>query len=397
MGKRITYYYFASARYISVKDIPNEILRMTNCTESVTRSGLDEEDENNFDPIHDIIDYLVRCAKVSFKNARVNEAEVRTSDKLQMAYELYQQSPLDFLLQFGKYLAPHHVNYFENVKQYECSKKFREIVAQLQDYHSDECRRKRVRNRRYKALQKLRDETDYFSEKQMMFRNPLLYEQLVGKYLTDEEIRERDGIDRENLTFLNMILDTVDQNQMRETRKEQMLEEEELIDNIDSTPDITRPQKQWGDFEVPDTKPSYMPEKRKPALISAPERNLLREEFVQEMFNSFLGGFDAEIDYNGIDNNEQYDDLQQESQDAEDKYFDSETNEIETLEDHMKLVEVYGRKGSMDNNSDDPLDEFMFHISKKLNENPYLFYFYLIFFNNIHISAYSVRGNSVTL
>ncbi|XP_026752295.2 coiled-coil domain-containing protein 97 [Galleria mellonella] len=331
--------------------------------------------ESNFDPIHDIIDYLVRCAKISFKNARIDETEVRTTDKVRMAYDLYQRSPTDFLIQFGKYLAPYHIGYFETLNPVSEKERFQECVTQLKHYHSEESRHKRIRNRRYKALQKLQDESDYFSEKQMMYRNPLLYEQLIGQYLTDEEIQERDGVDNENLTFLNMILETVDRNQMRETKNEQMLTEiihdgsnlgksDKKDNNIKQ-----KGQKKWGDFDTPDTKPSFVPETRKQAMISSPERNLLREEFFQEMYSSFIEGSDTDIDYSTIDNDEQYDDLQQLSQDAEDRYFDSELNDVENLEEHMKLVEQYGKKSNKTNECalDDSLDIFMKHISNKLN------------------------------
>lgn len=349
------------------------------------------------DPLDDIIDYLVRSARISFKNAHVHEAEIRTNDKIRMAKDLYIQSPIEFLIQFGKFLAPYHIGYFEM----KCpnNRRYHDCIEDLKIYHSDASRHKRVRNRRYKALQQLQNDTDYFSEKQMMLRNPLLYEQLVGQYLTDEEIRERDGVDNENLNLLTMILDTVDRNHMREVRNEQMLEEGlEAVDiNSDQkkktenktfcgnsetadikpssnkkwgefeTPD-TKPNfnMRWGDFEIPDTVPSFKPEVRKQSMISAPERRLLREEFFQEMYSSFIEGRD-DYDYEGVDSNEQFDDLKQVSQDAEDKYFDSETNEVENLEEHMNLVEEYGRRNSNGSMNDgDPLDKFMEHISNKL-------------------------------
>ncbi|XP_053612297.1 coiled-coil domain-containing protein 97 [Plodia interpunctella] len=335
-----------------------------------------------FDPIHDIIDYLVRCVQISFKNSRINEGEVRTAEKINMAFQLYQKSPLDFLLQFGKYLAPQHLKYFEELHLPGDSTRFQEYILELKVYHSEESKHKRVRNRRYKALQKMQSESDYFSEKQMMYRNPLLYEQLIGQYLSDDEIRERDGIDTENITFLNMILETVDRNQMRETKNVQMLEEDneeqsESAHNCDNSAEIFKSKKSWGDFDTPDIKPNYLPEPRKQALISAPERNLLRQEFIQEMYNSFLEGNDVDFDYSNIDNDEQYDDLQQEAQDAEDRYFDSETNEVENLEEHMKLIEEYGRqdsKNSNETNSEDPLDVFMSHISNKLRGNSYIMF-----------------------
>lgn len=329
-----------------------------------------DDGEVNVDPIFDIIDYLVRCTKISFNNAHVNE-EVRSSDKMQIAHDVYRKSPKDFLLRFGKYLAPSHMQYFENLNvSGDMNTSFRECVSQLKVYHSAASRHKRVRNRRFRALQKLQNESDYFSEKEMMSRNPLLYEQLVGQYLTDEEIRERDGVDRGNLTLLDLILETVDRNQIREMKNEQMLEEDldsmTLLDDQENQRKGHKiKKKQWGDFETVDTTPTFKPEVRKQSMISAPERRLLREEFVQEMYNSFIDGRDFDIDYSSIDNDEQYDDLQQQSQDAEDKYFDSETNDVENLEQHMKLFEEYGKAPIEIDTTEDPLDVFMTHITNK--------------------------------
>ncbi|XP_023950866.1 coiled-coil domain-containing protein 97 [Bicyclus anynana] len=327
-----------------------------------------EEKICEIDPIYDIIDYLVRCANISFKNPHYNKAEIRTSEKIQVAYKMYTQSPTQFLIQFGKYLSPNHIEYFQNVEINNTNKDYKACIEQLKLYHSNECKNKRIRNRRYRAMQKLQD-TDYFSEKQMMYRNPLLYEQLVGQYMTDEEKLERDGADNENLTFLSMILETVDRNEMRETKNRQMLIEGETstqtLQDTESTPSQG---KRWGDFDVPDTKPNYIPETEKRCMINANERNLLREEFLQEMCSSFIEGRDIDFDYDSVDNNEEYDDLQQMSRDAEDKYFDSEDNDAETLEEHMQHVQEYGRKKSNDSNSD-TLDVFMQHISNKLQQS----------------------------
>ena len=51
-----------------------------------------------------------------------------------------------------------------------------------------------VRNRRYAAMQELRHSGTYFSEKEMERRDPLLYDQLIGRHQTEEE-RMRFGED----------------------------------------------------------------------------------------------------------------------------------------------------------------------------------------------------------
>lgn len=51
----------------------------------------------------------------------------------------------------------------------------------------------------------------YFSEIEMMKRHPLLYEQLVGQYLTGEEKRERDKYEmKENVTFVKILMEGIE-------------------------------------------------------------------------------------------------------------------------------------------------------------------------------------------
>ncbi|XP_032514986.2 coiled-coil domain-containing protein 97 [Danaus plexippus] len=328
--------------------------------------------EEDIDPILDIIDYLVRCSNIRFKNSHPNTTEVHTNENISAAYDLYKKSPTQFLMQFGKYLSPNHLKYFENVDHNYKNAKFKQCLDELKIYHSTECSSKRIRNRRYKAMQRMKVDSDYFSEKQMMYRNPLLYEQLIGQFLTDEEIKERDAVDSQNLTFLGMILDTVDRNEMREIKNKQLLMDEDNCseqtnDSVDDGSDDVNDDdnKHWGGFDIPDTKPEPKPQDRPQCMINANERNLLREEFLQEMYSSFIEGRDINFDYNSVDQNEEYDDLDQISRDAEDKYFDSEDNDVTTLEEHMALVHEYGRKNSSDS-ANDPLDVFMQHISNKL-------------------------------
>ncbi|XP_068632762.1 coiled-coil domain-containing protein 97 [Battus philenor] len=331
-----------------------------------------ENGNEDVDPITDIIDYLVRCANISLKGSHVNESQIKTSDKIKIAHEIFHKSPTYFLLQFGKYLSPHHLPYFENLVENRNVEDpaFVECLKNLKIFHSERNTYKRIRNRRYRALQKMQNETDYFTEKQMMFRNPLLYEQLIGQYLSDEEILHRDTGDMKDLTFVNIILNTVDMNEMNEAKHRQMLAESletEESDKVKLKEKEQRGKKMWGDFDVPDPLPSIkLKTLRADAPINSNEMALLREEFFQEMYSSFLDGRDVDIDYDSIDNNDQYDDLQQISQDAEDKYFDSENNDVDNLEEHMELVQEYGKKLSIDQ-STDSLDVYMKHIDNKIN------------------------------
>jgi hypothetical protein len=42
----------------------------------------------------------------------------------------------------------------------------------------------------------------YFSEKEMKQRNPLLYQQLVGQYLTEKEVEDRRTADMKDIKYV---------------------------------------------------------------------------------------------------------------------------------------------------------------------------------------------------
>jgi hypothetical protein len=42
----------------------------------------------------------------------------------------------------------------------------------------------------------------YFSEKEMKLRNPLLYQQLIGQYLTKKEVEDRNNADRTDIKYV---------------------------------------------------------------------------------------------------------------------------------------------------------------------------------------------------
>lgn len=58
-----------------------------------------------------------------------------------------------------------------------------------------------VKNRRYDAMKKMIAKgSSYFTEDEMRQRNPYLYEQLVGQYLSEEERKERETPDLDNVS-----------------------------------------------------------------------------------------------------------------------------------------------------------------------------------------------------
>ncbi|KAK3093181.1 hypothetical protein FSP39_012307 [Pinctada imbricata] len=50
---------------------------------------------------------------------------------------------------------------------------------------------------------------EYFSEEEMKYRDPFLYHNLIGQYLTDDEVQER--VDKSDLRFSTILLKHMDQ------------------------------------------------------------------------------------------------------------------------------------------------------------------------------------------
>ncbi|CAG2067343.1 unnamed protein product [Timema podura] len=83
-------------------------------------------------------------------------------------------------------------------------------------------------------------------------------------------------------------------------------------------------------------------------MISRKERELLRDEFVTSMYQSFLDGKDVDFDYSTVDENPAFDCLKVEDQDEEEKYFDSETPEdAPSIEDIMEELQDAPRRADV--------------------------------------------------
>ncbi|XP_035037704.2 coiled-coil domain-containing protein 97 [Hippoglossus stenolepis] len=260
------------------------------------------------------------------KSQQVGEAELSLEQRRRELQLQYTHRPLVFLERYHACLKPQDLSAFAHVcsdpraLHYSC-------VIQKRD--EEWTNRTRVRNQRYAALRALQTEGQYFSEEQMRIREPLLYEQYIGQYLTDEEVLERSqeamldgapggpgapagGPGGLAHLLLNSYQERLIQNRLQE---EQEREEGALEEDEDDEDDDNRVQ-----------------EKEKEP--TAEEKALLREEFISQMHQRFLDGKDKDFNYSEVDENPDYDNLDIVSRDAEEKYFD-EDEEEEDEEDMM--------------------------------------------------------------
>lgn len=315
---------------------------------------------------NEIIDFIANENRAFFKSQQIDDDELTVNDRKKILNEILLKSHLTFLSRFGPYLKREHIKYFEQHNQsLEGNYEIDFYLNQIKKGNSS----KSIKNRRYEAMKKMIKDGSYFGEVEMMIREPFLYEQLVGQYLTVNERHARDRL-QEDAPFSQVLLAGIEKDQIEELRKKQesellMVDDDDTQEAVqfnenqdDQFPSVPSSFKQqWGEFE--DDKAPTMPHKVKPDYCNLAEKELLREEFIGIMYSKFLSGSDKEFDYKSVDNNDEYDNLTEISQDEESKYFDSEE-----IEDDDKTPENNVVKAG--DESEDELDVYMRHLNDEL-------------------------------
>ncbi|KMQ95737.1 vacuolar protein sorting-associated protein 35 [Lasius niger] len=317
-----------------------------------------------YDTLEEEILNHVANSKATFKSQQKGEPELTYEEKRAIAEKLLKKNHCLFLSKFGHYLKVEHLEHFSKSEDYETVYH----INRLQRYFNNSTRRIDVRNKRYEALKALVEKGEYFSECEMMKRNPLLYEHLVGQYLTEEEKKARDIIDTRSANYVDILMETVERNKLQRHLESQQKEEDEVREESnsddesededdnsrDSTISKTNFNKQifhWGNLNeiIDKDRAKKLSSSKVQHKISNQEIQLLRQEFVTNMYQSFLDGKDRDFDYSTVDDNEAYDNIELRTQDEEEKYFDSEAPEI-----------VLPRNECNDENeSEDELDAYM--------------------------------------
>ncbi|XP_029944658.1 coiled-coil domain-containing protein 97 [Salarias fasciatus] len=294
-------------------------------------------DQNESSNVNAMIEVVAMSGSL-VKSQQIGEAELTLEERRKELLQQYHRRPLVFLERYHTCLKPQHLSAFSNVSSDPRAQHYSKVIQRRTAGNTN---RTRVRNQRYAALRALQKGGEYFSEEQMRMREPLLYEQYIGQYLTDEEVLERsqeamsDGVQSEpgapgggtgGLAHLllnsyqeRLIQNRLQEQQEREEGAEEEEEEEEEEDDV------------GGGGQPKDWEPT------------AEEKALLREEFISQMHHRFLDGKDKDFNYSEVDENPDYDNLDIVSRDAEDKYFDEddeeEEDEVENDDEEEKMTE----------------------------------------------------------
>ena len=151
-----------------------------------------------------------------FKHQQRGEPDMTSMEKYKIAEDILSKNKTLFLERFWKYLGIEDMAYF---KQYENEYEIDFYLKQICKSKTNNFDKNRIKNRRFKAMQQLLSEGDYFSDDEMRYRDPLLYEQLIGRYLTDDEVNDK--IDKTDLRFSTILFKHIDILQENELYKDQ--------------------------------------------------------------------------------------------------------------------------------------------------------------------------------
>ncbi|XP_007247905.3 coiled-coil domain-containing protein 97 [Astyanax mexicanus] len=248
------------------------------------------------------------------KSQQLGEPDLSVEEKKKVLLEQYETKPLVFLERYHAHMQPEHLEAFSHLSS-DCRAQY--YCTEVQKRASCSSNRTRVRNHRYAALRALQKEGQYFSEEQMRFREPLLYEQYIGQYLSDEEILQRSeqAMQQGPACLSDLLISSYQekqlQNRLQEEQDREQCAEEEEEEEEEEENNASR-QAEWEP--------------------SAEEKAMLREEFLSQMHQRFLDGKDRDFNYSEVDENPDYDNLDILNRDAEERYFDDDDDNDEEEE-----------------------------------------------------------------
>ncbi|CAG7835214.1 unnamed protein product [Allacma fusca] len=330
-----------------------------------------------------MLEFLSKKKDLRIINQQRDEPELSSEQRLDMLRSIFMASPMSFLNRFGKHLQKIHLDYFSSLTGLEKDKcvEVRMYAKALEKAMSGVSQEIVAKNRRYEALQRLVDTTDYFTEPEMQRRNPILFEQLIGRYHSKEEreaflqLLEKYSTGKQCTPLSDMLI--AHMNRSDDNVSERRLQQEDQINQEDAADE-----EYFEDQDMEDDGYDYGPpasgrkvnEEEETEEIDEDEKDLLKEEFFTTMYRNFLEGKDEDFDYSTVDDNEEYDCGEVLNQDAEDRYFDAEDS-LSCHSDNMEgggdsdmrsspTLNPHGTHNEED--SEDELDIYMKSIEKQL-------------------------------
>ena len=242
-----------------------------------------------------------------------NEKELSENEKIDCLNEIFKNSKKKFLEKFSQHLIPEDVCLFE-INSNDNDRLFIEYYLKRICEPMNK-KSAKVKNRRYEALQRLIKRGEYFDDESMKSREPLLYEQMIGKYEDTKNHTSAAITSESGLHLTDFLMKHLENVNHEDRLKRLKCIENEQTEETDEDTDDDEPEREEEEEEKEEDE----------ELIAGREQ--MRDEFITIMHRKFLNGEDSNVDYNSIDYNDDYDNIEIESRDLEEKYFDDDDDD----------------------------------------------------------------------
>ncbi|KAI8636456.1 coiled-coil domain-containing protein-domain-containing protein [Parasitella parasitica] len=281
---------------------------------------------------------------IPFKTLRHSEVELPPEEQLIQIQATLRKDPGLFLSKWGRYLSQNSLRLFQVIQSdYEVDFYLNSLLYNQEEHqkvqrqsHKKSAMQLVAHNRRFEFLQRKLRGSDYYSDESIQLREPVLYDHYIGQYIP---AREKAKPFDNDMTLVNRIFSNMDRKFVddflydQKIRDEEQFEEEddddEEIETEKPTP-IVLTKKKSEDVEMKgsvisndDQKEQDEEDTEDTTEAQTEFREEQRAELIRLLEEKFLDGKD-DFDYEKVDYNEDYDNLQQLEQDMQDRYFDED-------------------------------------------------------------------------
>uniref|UniRef100_A0A915JWC3 CCD97-like C-terminal domain-containing protein n=1 Tax=Romanomermis culicivorax TaxID=13658 RepID=A0A915JWC3_ROMCU len=166
--------------------------------------------------IESMFDKIISDKRAFFRHQQKNEPNLNDSEKLSILREMYDKKPSSFLVRYEKFLNYCDAQFFVEAARLDADVDF--ICKRLfQNTTNDKVRQQ---NRRYVQLKRILNDKQnhYFSDKEMRKRNPLMYDRMVGRFQSKQELTEvmHNESSLGSSTLSSALLDMIDNQEVKD-------------------------------------------------------------------------------------------------------------------------------------------------------------------------------------
>uniref|UniRef100_A0A5S6PZY2 CCD97-like C-terminal domain-containing protein n=1 Tax=Trichuris muris TaxID=70415 RepID=A0A5S6PZY2_TRIMR len=265
----------------------------------------DPEEVTNREKILDAMLHRIAVTPGTYlKSQQRGEPDLTMEERVLILRNLYDDRPCAFLSRYEQMLTEKDVVLFAHVRgMYEADFFLKRIEMKKNRLSNVE-----IKNRRYTKLRQLINEGEYFSDCEMQRREPFLYDQMIARYMTNEESAKK--LHTEEINSLSGVLLQLHDSMM-------------VNDERNKQQDIYQRQKMMDWSSSSDEEDSDGGLRMK---VLQEEKDQSREDFIRIMHERFLAGAD-DFDYREVDEDPRYDALDVIEFEEQERYFECSDQE----------------------------------------------------------------------